>query len=123
MASVKKFEDLTCWQEPRKLVSFIYQLTRKKQFFDFSLKDQIQRAAVSIISNIAECFGRGTKEEFIRFLHIAKASCAEAQTQLYVALDKRFITPGEFQNANMLVQLNRKFKRFKVQGFKIQKYQ
>lgn len=68
MSSVKKFEELTCWQEGKNLVNIIYQLTRQKEFSDFSLKDQIQRAAVSIISNIAEGFERGTREEFLNLL-------------------------------------------------------
>lgn len=99
MASVRRFEDLICWQETRKLVNFIYQLTRKKQFFDFSLKDQIQRAVISIISNIAEGFERGTKEEFIYFLYIAKASCGEVRSQLYIAFDQKFIDISDFQKA------------------------
>lgn len=100
MASVKKFEDLICWQEGRGLVNFIYQLTRKRQFSDFSLKDQILRAAVSIISNIAEGFERGTKDEFIYFLYIAKASCGEVRAQLYIALDQEFIDKSDFQKAH-----------------------
>ncbi|GAI86230.1 unnamed protein product, partial [marine sediment metagenome] len=99
MASVKRFEDLICWQEARKLVNAIYQLTRNKQFFDFSLKDQIQRAVISIISNIAEGFERGTREEFIYFLYIAKASCGEVRAQLYIALDQGFINNNDFQQA------------------------
>lgn len=99
MTSVKRFEDLICWQEGRKLVNAIYKLTRRKQFFDFSLKDQIQRAIVSIISNIAEGFERGTKEEFIYFLYIAKASCGEVRAQLYIALDQGFINNNDFQQA------------------------
>jgi len=100
MASVKRFEELICWQEGRKLVNFIYQLTRNRQFSDFSLKDQILRAAVSIISNIAEGFERGTKDEFIYFLYIAKASCGEVHAQLYIALDQRFIDRSGFQKTH-----------------------
>lgn len=97
MSTAKKFEDLICWQEARKLVNNIYRLTRNNQFRDFSLKDQIQRASVSIISNIAEGFERGTKEELIHFLYIAKGSCAEVRTQLYIALDQNFINKSEFE--------------------------
>jgi len=99
MSSVKRFEDLICWQEGRKLVNLVYCLTRKSIFRDFSLKDQIQRAAVSVISNIAEGFERGTKEEFIYFLYIAKASCGEVRAQLYITLDQGFITNSDFQQA------------------------
>ena len=85
---VKSFEDLYIWQISRELVNLIYQLTSQKSFTDFSLKDQIQRAAVSIISNIAEGFERGTKDEFLYFLYIAKGSCGEVRAQLYIALDR-----------------------------------
>jgi four helix bundle protein len=96
MATVTRFEDLICWQEGRKLVNLIYQLTNKSTFRDFSLKDQLRRAAVSVISNIAEGFERGTTVEFICFLYISKGSCGEVRTQLYVALDQKFINQDEF---------------------------
>ena len=126
MTSVKRFEDLVCWQEGRKLVNFIYQLTRKKQFFDFSLKNQIQRAVISIISNIAEGFERGTKEEFIYFLYIAKASCAEVRAQLYIALDQNLISNNDFQKAiqqtkrisAMIYRLIESLKGSKLKGLK-----
>ena len=78
MSSVKRFEDLVCWQKARELVKAIYNLTRKPSFSrDLSLKDQIQRAGVSIMSNLAEGFERGTKDEFLYFLYIAKGSLAK----------------------------------------------
>lgn len=104
MATAKRFEDLICWQEGKRLVNLVYKLTRQKSFYDFSLKDQIQRAVVSIISNIAEGFERGTKEEFIYFLYIAKGSCGEVRTQLYVALDQGFISQKEFEEASQLAK-------------------
>lgn len=126
MASVKRFEELICWQEGRKLVNFIYQLTRDRRFSDFSLKDQILRAAVSIISNIAEGFERGTKEEFIYFLYIAKASCGEVRAQLYIALDQKFIDGVGFQKAHqqakrisaMIYRLIESLKGSKFKGLK-----
>lgn len=93
------FEELYCWQQGRELVNVIYSLTKKPNFRDFSLKDQIQRAVVSIISNIAEGFERGSKEEFLYFLYIAKGSCGEVRCQLYIALDQSFITKDEFDRA------------------------
>jgi len=93
MASVKRFEDLVCWQKARELTKFTYGITKGEQFAkDYGLKDQIQRASVSVMSNIAEGFERGTKDEFLYFLYIAKASAGEARAQLYVAYDLRYIT-------------------------------
>src|SRR3989344_6233853 len=95
----KTFEELYCWQTGRELVNIIYSLTQNPLFKDFSLKDQICRAAVSVISNIAEGFERGSKEEFLYFLYIAKGSCGEVRSQLYIALDQGFITKEDFNIA------------------------
>ncbi len=84
---VKNFEDLEIWKDARLLTRGIYQLTRDSTFSkDFALRDQMRRAAVSIMSNIAEGFERGGNQEFIQFLYVAKASCGEVRSQLYVAL-------------------------------------
>ena len=96
---VTKFEDLYCWKMARELVNLVYTLTKNPVFRDFSLRDQICRAVVSIVSNIAEGFERGSKEEFLYFLYIAKGSCGEVRAQLYVALDCKYITQEEFNNA------------------------
>jgi four helix bundle protein len=86
--SIERFEDLIAWQKARALTQGIYQLTRQGSFAkDFGLSGQIQRAAVSIMSNIAEGFERGGRGEFHQFLSVAKASCAEVRSQLYVAFD------------------------------------
>jgi four helix bundle protein len=83
---VQRFEDLQAWQKARELVVVIYAMTREGEFAkDFGLRDQIQRAAVSIMSNLAEGFERGTRPDFHRFVVIAKASCAELRSQIYVA--------------------------------------
>jgi four helix bundle protein len=88
---VKNFEELEIWQEARRLTQAIYQLTKREKFSrDFSLRDQIQRAAVLVISNIAEGFERGGNQEFVQFLYVAKASCGEVRSQLYVAVDHAF---------------------------------
>ena len=90
---VKNFEDLEIWKDARLLTREIYQLTKDTRFSkDFALRDQIRRAAVSIMSNIAEGFERGGNQEFIQFLYVAKASCGEVRSQLYVALDQSYIT-------------------------------
>ena len=89
---ISRFEELIAWQKARVLAASIYQLTSQGGFSkDFGLKDQIQRAGVSIMSNIAEGFERGGAVEFHHFLVIAKASCAELRAQLYVALDVGYI--------------------------------
>lgn len=94
---IEKFEDLIAWQKARELIKQIYNVTAKKPFLsDFGLRKQIQRATVSIMSNLAEGFERGSSSEFHQFIVIAKASCAEVRSQLYTALDIGYITKEEF---------------------------
>jgi len=94
--AIKYFEDLEVWKEARHLTRQVYQLTSNSKFSkDFGLRDQIQRAAVSIMSNIAEGFERGGNQEFIQFLYIAKGSCGEVRAQLYVALDQGYVAQKE----------------------------
>lgn len=89
---VKNFEDLEIWKDARLLTKVIYHLTKDVKFAkDYALRDQIRRAAVSIMSNIAEGFERGGNQEFIQFLYVAKASCGEVRSHLYVALDQSYI--------------------------------
>ena len=103
MGRIDKFEDLVAWQKVRELTKQIYQLTRKEEFSrDFGLCDQIQRAAVSIMSNLAEGFERGGRAEFHQFVVIAKGSCAELRSQLYVALDAGYISMQEFDEVHTL---------------------
>lgn len=105
MATIKSFEDLICWQKARQLTKFIYQITAKDSFSrDFGLKDQIRRAVVSIMSNIAEGFDRGTKIELINFFFIAKGSCGEVKCQLYIALDSGYISQIEFNQGYRLCE-------------------
>ncbi len=95
---IDKFEDLIAWQKARELTKEIYQNSRMGEFAkDFGLAGQIQRAAVSIMSNIAEGFERGGRGEFHQFLSVAKASCAEVRSLLYVALDVEYIKNNEFK--------------------------
>jgi four helix bundle protein len=85
---IDKFEDLIAWQKARELTREVYQISQQGAFGkDFGLSGQIQRASVSIMSNIAEGFERGGRSEFHQFLSVAKASCAEVRSLLYVALD------------------------------------
>jgi len=88
MAAIAKFEDIESWQGARCLVKEIYQVTGQGVLArDHGLRDQLQRAAVSIMSNIAEGFERGSDREFRQFLYVAKASAGEVRSLLYIALD------------------------------------
>src|SRR5206468_3923596 len=92
MGTVQRFEDLVAWQKARAMTAAIYQVTRQGLFSkDFGLSGQMQRAAVSVMSNIAEGFERGRRAEFHQFLSAAKASCAELRSQLYTALDAGYL--------------------------------
>jgi four helix bundle protein len=87
-----KFEDVIAWQKSRRLVSSIYAATELNAFSrDFRFRDQIRSAAISIMSNIAEGAESGSTKEFIRYLNIARASCGEVRSDLYVALDLSYI--------------------------------
>ena len=97
MKKIERFEDLIAWQKARELTRGVYQVTREGSFArDFGLSGQIQRASVSIMSNIAEGFERGGRGEFHQFLSTAKASCAEVRSQLYVALDIDYLDQSKF---------------------------
>ena len=105
MATIQKFEDIEAWQKARELTKTIYAVSNDGKFArDFGLCDQIRRAAVSIMSNIAEGFGRGGNKEFIQFLSTAKGSASEVQAQLYVALDANHINNEQFQSLYALAQ-------------------
>ena len=96
---IDRFEDIEAWQLARELTRKVYDLTKKAGFDkDFGLRGQIQNAAGSSMHNIAEGFDSETNPEFIRFLRYAKRSCTEVQSELYVALDQKYINNEEFQN-------------------------
>jgi len=101
MATVQKFEDLICWQKARELVREIYRAFINCR--DLGFKDQIQRASVSVMSNIAEGFESGTRQEFLNYLYIAKASSGEVRAQLYAALDIGYLNIETFKYLNNLV--------------------
>jgi four helix bundle protein len=96
---IERFEELEAWKEARMLVSQVYGITREttKLRQDYRFRDQLTAAAVSVMSNIAEGFSRRTDREFTQFLFIAKGSCAEVQSLLYVALDQRYVAEADFQ--------------------------
>lgn len=97
MALIKRFEDIRAWQAARILVREIYKITKQGDFArDFGLKDQIQRAAVSVMTNIAEGFDDESKAEFARFLGYSRRSAVEVQSLLYAALDAGYIDQRKF---------------------------
>lgn len=99
MAKIEKFEDILAWQKARELVNEVYRASNDGLFAkDFGLSDQIRRAAVSIMLNIAEGFARKTNRELSQFLVIAHGSAAEVQAALYVALDQNYITQEQFEH-------------------------
>ena len=86
MANIEKLEDLVTWQKARRLTTEIYRITSNGSFSrDFGLRDQIRRASVSVVSNIAEGYGRGGNKEFLQFLSLSEGSLYEVKTQLYIA--------------------------------------
>ena len=97
MAKFERFEEIEAWQKARALTKAIYDVTADGDFArDFGLRDQIRRAAVSVLSNIAEGFERGGDKEFAQFLAVAKGSCGEVRAQLYVAMDQDYISKERF---------------------------
>ncbi|MES2139119.1 MAG: four helix bundle protein [Bacteroidota bacterium] len=109
MSSIQKFEDLKVWQKAREVNLEIYKLSNKGSFSkDFGLRDQVRRASVSVLSNIAEGFERNGNKEFNQFLSIAKASAAEVRAQLYVAKDLEYISNDEFTEVvNGLIEVSK----------------
>ena len=98
MARIERFEDIKAWQNARKLNKEIYAVTSQGDFAkDFALKDQLRRASISIMLNIAEGFARHTHKEFIQFLYVAHGSAAEVQAALYIALDQNYINQSKFK--------------------------
>jgi four helix bundle protein len=114
MASITKFEELYAWQEARKLVKAVYKITSDGAFAkDYGLRDQIQRASVSVMTNIAEGFDCESTAEFARFLGIARRSAVEVQSLLYAALDVEHIKEDIFEpfyeQAKKMQGLDRRF--------------
>ena len=103
MATFKRFEDIEAWQKARELTREVYNRSKTGLFSrDFGLRDQMRRASVSVLSNIAEGFERGGTNEFVQFLAIAKGSAGELEAQLYVALDQAYISREEFSSLRKL---------------------
>jgi four helix bundle protein len=127
VSTFEKFEDIEAWKKARVLNQEVYQITRQGLFAnDFGLRDQIRRASVSVMSNIAEGFERNGTGEFVQFLAIAKGSAGEVRSQLYTALDQRYIDQQSFDRlliltgdiSNMIGSLMNYLRRSNVKGTK-----
>ena len=98
MATIKRFEDLECWQQARELVKMVYLVTQKNEFKkDYELVGQVRRSAVSSMANIAEGFHRNSTKDFMRFLDYSRSSVAETLSHLYVGLDQKYINEQELE--------------------------
>jgi four helix bundle protein len=98
VSKIERFEQLTAWAKARALTRSVYEVSKQGTFAkDFGLANQVQRAAVSVMSNIAEGFERRSLNEFYQFLTVAKASCAELRSQLYVAFDCGYLSQTKFE--------------------------
>jgi len=99
MATFRRFEDIEAWQRARDLTSAVYEAAEQARFArDLRFAGQITSAAVSVMSNIAEGFERDNRKDFLQFLYIAKGSAGEVRSQLYVALDRKYITQAQFES-------------------------
>ena len=97
MPTITRFEDVEAWKTARELTRTVYTLTEQAQFAkDFGLKNQIQRACVSVMSNIAEGFESRTQAQFLEYLGRSKASAGEVRCQLYIALDLKYLVQEQF---------------------------
>ena len=127
MTTFKAFEDIEAWQKARNLTREIYVVSNLGSFSkDYGLRDQIRRAGVSIMSNIAEGFERGGTREFVQFLSMAKGSSGEVRSQLYVSVDQRYIDKDTFEQlfklatetSRMIAGLMNYLRKSKLKGSK-----
>jgi four helix bundle protein len=103
MSKVDRFEDLDCWKKSRELVNVVFDICEKQmKNKDFSTQDQIKRAAISTMNNIAEGFGRYSNREFIRFLEYSASSSMEVRSMLYILSDRKYIDEFEFEKCYQL---------------------
>lgn len=120
MTTIQQFEDMLAWKKSRELTKEIYRAFRDCR--DFGFKDQIQRAAVSVMSNIAEGFESGTRQEFLNYLYIAKASAGEVRAQLYAALDVGYLNIEIFKYLNSLAGECSKLTASFIKGLKASEF-
>ncbi len=106
---IERFEDVRAWQQAREVTNLVYTLTEQGNFAkDFSLRDQIRDAAGSIMHNIAEGFDDGSDTEFIHFLKYARRSASEVQSEIYLALDRKYVSVEDFQRVYDLTTSTKK---------------
>lgn len=106
---IKRFEDIDVWKESRKLVNVVYDLANKELFKrDFGLREQLRKAAVSCMANVAEGFDSGTNRQFIQMLTYTGRSASEVQSELYIASDRKYITQSEFDKCYKQAEVVRK---------------
>jgi len=127
MEKIERFEDIESWKKARELTRMVYKISASGEFAkDFGLRDQVRRASVSIMSNIAEGFERGGNKEFIQFLANSKGSCGELRDQLYAAVDEKYISAEQFETlcsqaieiSRMIPGLMRYLKQSEMRGAK-----
>lgn len=99
---INRFEDIIAWQKAKQLTLLVYSLLKENR--DFSFKDQLQRASISIMNNIAEGFERSTNKELKYFLFVAKGSCGEARSMLSLALELKYISNSEYKELYVLTE-------------------
>ena len=105
MTAITRFEDIEAWKTSRQLTNSIYAQTSQTGFSrDFGLRDQIRRASVSVMSNIAEGFESRTDVQFINYLGLARASAGEVRSQLYIAFDQKYITEEQFKDTYAIAE-------------------
>jgi four helix bundle protein len=105
MPTIRRFEEIEAWKTARELTKLVYAFSNRGKFErDFGLKDQIRRASVSVMSNIAEGFESKTQPQFIKYLGFAKASAGEVRSQLYITRDLDYISDEEFKKAFSLAE-------------------
>jgi len=106
MATIKRFEDLKCWQAARELTKYVYKLTKKEKFSrDFELVRQVRKSTVSSMGNTAEGFHRNSNIDFMRFLGYSRSSIAETVSHLYVAYDQEYIDDNELEEVKRLADI------------------
>ena len=126
--NIKKFEDLESWKQARQLANNIYNLSKTDKFSkDFGLRAQIRRASVSILSNIAEGYERDGNQELMQFLSIAKGSCGEVRSQLYIAGDQGYISKDDCEQMidnckKLSIMLHKFIEYLKTAPYKGNKY-
>lgn len=120
MTTIQRFEDMLAWKKSRELTKEIYEAFKNCR--DAGFRDQIQRASVSVMSNIAEGFESGTRQEFLNYLYIAKASAGEVRAQLYAALDIGYLNIETFKYLNGLASECSKLIASFTKGLKVSKF-